>query len=295
MIAKTAGPLVAAAVVLMSASVAGCIQSPNGPNLSDPDPPDGSEADSSTPPEDDIRYEGVHFTLPIILNRTPEDGQVILNITQEARDDSERVPCREEETWALKVRLRVYDRHGPTWSTYYRFALDEPFHRFRVPIEGDPPFVVIGDDSACLGRAALASMVSSWNPRIVQPLQRPIHAEFNLTVAPGENRTEVEWTPSPFDVGMIQARPEEENRSGHRYGTIYNVNSRTGEFCRDTFTPTDWEIDCTPPILYPGSYRIVLELDQLAVQETTWGYFVDTWRLADGMCEHGFEWEGICR
>lgn len=291
---KTLGRFLAVALVLMSASVAGCIQSRNGPNLSDPASPDGSDSDSVAPPEDDPRYESVHFVRPIILNRTPEDGQVILNITQETRDYSERIPCREEETWALKIRLRVYDRHGPTWSTFYRFGLNESFHRFQVPLEGDPPHLVIGDDSACLGRAALASMVPYWNPRTVRPLREPIHTEFNLTVPPGENRTSVTWTPSPFDHAMVQARPEEENRSGNRYGRIYNVNSRTGEFCRDTFTPTEWEIDCTPPVLYPGSYRIVLELDQPAVQETTWGYFIDTWRLADGMCERGFEWEAIC-
>lgn len=271
------GTVVAIAVLVVAA---GCVQ-PGGPDGEPPPANDEGEA-----PATEIRLRR-----PTILNATPPDGEVTLNITQyQAEDDVSR--CGTNERAVLKVRLLAYDRAGPIWSTYYRYGLDEPHHEFRVPLEGTPPFLIIGDWSACIKEEHIIGAEDPYNLYAFNRTSEHHHQDVTVEVPPGENRSSTEWDVPAWTWRLSQARPE--SRDGERYGEIRLVSEPEGTVCSDRFTPMDQEIDCLPFVLYPGSYEVVVELDSPAVQETTWTYDIDAPRFHDGVCEFGFTWEGIC-
>lgn len=292
------GALLAAALVVL----AGCISpSPESPETGLHTPSEGNgsaDQDSgNTGPTINLEPQAaqddevpIRIQWPTMINATPPSGEVQLRIRQYDRGDD----CRELQEYALKVRLYLYDRDGLRWETFYRFDLDEDNETFTIPVDGAPPYILVGDWNSCLTDETLGGALSTWQPHATE-FRYVDRLWFNLTVPLGDNTTTIEWKPTARVTGLFQARPSPDHRQGHRYGQVHLESSSEGRVCTDTFSLLGgWDADCTPFILYPGTFDIVLELDMPAVQETTWAYFMDVDRFHEGVCDHGFEWEGLC-
>lgn len=281
--------------------VAGCLQARPGTGVenSTEDPPPTAPdhgADPGDPPshgEDPRDWIPIRLDKPTYLNSTPQDGQFRLRVEQFVAED-DWWPCGSSEEWVLKVRPMLFDRSGKVWETYYRFDLDQHNHTFTIPAKGEPPFALVGDFSSCIDDEFLSGVDAVHQP----PFDRTtlVHGRtIDLNVSTGENRTEVTWEPTETDFALAQAFVDQDNRSGERYGTVRQISEHAGEVCTETFHRTGgWSADCLPFVMYPGYRRIVLELDQPAVLETSWEFHIDTVRFHDGVCDLGFEWEGLC-
>lgn len=235
----------------------------------------------------------IRMDWPTIINATPPGGEMLLRVHQLVEGDSR---CGRSQTYQMKIRLFLFDRDGLRWEIFTRFPLHQANHTFRIPANGTPPYLLVGDFSACLtGDEVLIGPQEAYQPSPPTPVRGGERLWFNLTVAPGENRTKVEWVPGAHDVGLFQARPKSNQRRGEPYGEVHLISDHEGRVCTDRFSATDgWEADCTPFVLYPGAYHIVLDLGRPALMETTWTYFIDVDRFHEGVCRFGFDWPGLC-
>lgn len=277
------------AVIILTVALAGCMAPLMGPS-------NDSEESSEVPPTgSEDRHESpgrlLQWDRPLIVNGTRQDHHFDVRMARHDRASD----CSFQQS-GTKGSYLVFNKHRPLASGYYELGPDDREQRIRIQVSGEPPFMFIGDWSACIDsdRTRAYNLTSSYQVLEGDKTHDVVQITKNVTVPAGEESTETTWTPSPLTFRLLLARPDHDNRTGASYGSISIWDDRGTRICRDTYTPMGHEVDCVPFYFYPGPYTIRLNLTRPAARETTWPYIISYTEFHAGICDHGFTWEGLC-
>lgn len=248
---------------------------------SEPDDSDGSKSGESIP---------ANRVRPIVVNQTT-NGTLRLLAYQEMSTDE----CRFRENADSVGTIFLYDREGPVLARYFEMPTDRPRKILDIKLTGVSPFLFAVDTNICFD-LDLMRVVNVTDGYVMgaERMQERVSTRVEVTIPVGEERGNATWRPEPFSWRLIDTKVDRDNTTGARTGTLWFYDSRNAAVCQKSFSPTT-ESECIPYFLFPGPYRVAVELDRPAVQETVWHYEVETMRFTEAICDRGFMWEGICR
>lgn len=278
---------------VLGLALAGCIQTFPDPGEARETPTTdgsgpGTNTTEETPPET-LTFSPLLYAY--IINSTLDPSVLDVIWAQDLTTEE----CSFRDEWPTHVSYAVYDRYGKFVHEAITLEKGRRNTPLRIPLTGTPPYVFANDRNICEDTEASSIFNVTdgfwpWPDRI----STIASSRLELDVERGETSDEAIWMPGPFATRFYVGIVEAANRSGHIYGTVRLYQSNGDLVCMQRFSTMGQDGECDPFYLFPGEYRIELELDHPAVLDTRWQYRVDALVFNEGVCRYGFEWEGLC-